>query len=461
MATYLKYISGCIFFIALSCTKNDFLQKKPNTNIVVPTSIDDMMQLLDNQDVTLFNSPAMLTLSADEYFYSSLEAFNSVSTKTEKNCFIWNKDIYQGEQKIEDWNGPYQAIFYANVVLEAWNNLPAADKIGDQGKYVRAWALFLRSYNYYSLVQTFCNIYDKKESSSSLGIPLKLSADINNFEQRATLQESYDQIIKDLQESIRFFTISRASKNLNRPSKSAAYALQARIYLSMREYQLAGQYADSSLAVYDQLQDYNDIDVSLDVPFSNYNKELLFMCTTNLSYFAVSVGSNSSMIDTNLVSLYEENDLRRTAYFTIDKGFFFLKAGYNGPDGYYPFTGLAVDEVYLIKSESQVRSGDVAGAILTLNVLLKARYKEGAFIPFESLDPQLVLKRVLEERRKELIWRGIRWTDLKRLNKEGANITLHRVMDGTTFTLPPNDPRYVMPIPDDEIALSHLVQNPR
>ena len=44
---------------------------------------------------------------------------------------------------------------------------------------------------------------------------------------------------------------------------------------------------------------------------------------------------------------------------------------------------------------------------------------------------------------------------------EGANITLKRDLDGTIYTLPPNDPRYVMPIPQDEINLSHIEQNAR
>jgi hypothetical protein len=68
----------------------------------------------------------------------------------------------------------------------------------------------------------------------------------------------------------------------------------------------------------------------------------------------------------------------------------------------------------------------------------------------------------LLERRKELCFRGLRWQDLRRLNKEPEYAkTLTRKIDGITYTLPPNDPKYVFPIPPNVIALSGMQQNPR
>ena len=72
-----------------------------------------------------------------------------------------------------------------------------------------------------------------------------------------------------------------------------------------------------------------------------------------------------------------------------------------------------------------------------------------------------VLETVLEERRKELVWRSIRWSDIKRLNRDGKGIELVREIGDKKYTLSPNDLRYVLPIPDDEIAFSGLTQNKR
>ncbi len=75
------------------------------------------------------------------------------------------------------------------------------------------------------------------------------------------------------------------------------------------------------------------------------------------------------------------------------------------------------------------------------------------------------LSLILAERRKELAFRGLRWTDLRRLNKEeSANITLYRVLEGIPpiiDSLVANDENYILPIPPDVLALSGIAQNPR
>jgi len=68
---------------------------------------------------------------------------------------------------------------------------------------------------------------------------------------------------------------------------------------------------------------------------------------------------------------------------------------------------------------------------------------------------------ILRERRKELIFRGLRWTDLKRLNKEEAGIILTRLFNGNTRQLLPKSNHYVLPIPDDALTGGTITQNIR
>src|SRR5690606_12084108 len=116
-------------------------------------------------------------------------------------------------------------------------------------------------------------------------------------------------------------------------------------------------------------------------------------------------------------------------------------------------------EIYLIKAECEARVGNIATALKTINELLKNRY-DGTFTPFSSDDNEAVLRFVLNERRKELIWRGLRWSDLRRLNKDIRFAkTISRDVDGTTYTLEPGSPKYVLPIPNSVILNNDMQQN--
>jgi len=48
------------------------------------------------------------------------------------------------------------------------------------------------------------------------------------------------------------------------------------------------------------------------------------------------------------------------------------------------------------------------------------------------------------------------------LNKDSRfAITLYRNLNGVQYSLPPNDPKYALPIPDKEIQLNPIPQNIR
>lgn len=447
-------ILGCV-----ACKKSDFLNKKPSTAITDPSSLSDF-ELLLNNNIVMNNSGGLSQASSDdnEIPYSTYQ----VASVTERNAYIWNNDLYGDGINIQDWNACYQQVFYANVALEGLAKSDSATSV--KAQYLKGWALFARAFAFYDLTKNFCKAYDVSSAKQDLGIPLRLSSGIDYIKSRGTLQESYDQIFSDLNTSVSILPRERLSVDLNRPSRTAAYALLARIALDMRNYELAEQYADQSLSLYSTLIDYNTINQTSATPFSKTNNELI--CNYGqqgvYNYLTSNYSGSAARVSPILIALYSPNDLRLKTYFgEAPDGRYYKKRGYNGM-GLYPFTGLATDELYLIKAECLARRGETQLAIDKLNQLLINRFdKSIRYKPLKASSSVEALSKILLERRKELVWRGLRWHDLKRLNKEGANITLTRILNGVKYTLPPNDARYIFPIPSDEIALSGIQQNDR
>jgi hypothetical protein len=459
--TTIKLINITLAILSITVTtscKKDFLDAKPSTSLVQPHTIADFQQLLNNTDV--FNQTGSLPLAAsDEYIIPDYATYQSLVQLTTKNSYTWQKDLYGGQGNVLDWNIPYSAVFYANNVL---GGLPTSDGIGtSEWNRTKGWALFARAFAFYDLAQNFCDTYDSSTAGSSPGIPLRLKAGIDEILPRATLQQTYDQILTDLQQAGKLIPNNLSTDFRNQPSKAAVYALFSRIYLSMSQYPKAELYADSCLSIYSKLIDYNTVSNTARTPFLFSNDESIYYSvqTTDLTEVISSTLGRYS-ITPDLLNLYNANDLRQSIFFgTAANGTTLRKRTYSGRSLIY--TGLATDEIYLIKAECAARRSDIQTALNYLNTLLINRYATGTFIPLTASNPASALTLVLTERQKELIRRGLRWSDLKRFNKEGANIILTRVLNGQTYTLPPNDPRYLFPIPNDEISYSGITQNPR
>jgi len=450
-----------ITVVLFSSCRKDFLDAKPSTSIVVPATLSDFQLLLDGG--TQNRTSSLPQLSCDDYYIASYADWQA-GQPTERNAYVWNKDIFGGQIARADWNAPYTSVFYANSAISGMNSLKVSP--ADQSQYdnIKGQAYFIRAFAFFDLVKNFSPPFDPSTARADLGIPLKLSPNIDQRQPRASVQQTYDQIISDLHTACGLLNSEVPVQYRNRASKPAAYALFARLYLSMRDYTKAELYADSCLTLYSKLIDYNTVNKSSNTPFKKDNDEnILWALESGGGYSNVTYNSPSNIsIDTTLLASYAPNDLRRSIYFITNPSTGLTKARKGYSANFAPFVGMATDEVYLIKAECAARHGDGQAALNYLNALLVNRFVTGTYVPYAGLSPSDALTIILQERRKELVWRGdLRWDDLRRLNKEGANITLHRLLNGVTYSLPPNSPLYVFPIPDDEIALSGIIQNNR
>lgn len=450
-------------FIAFFASCQKFLDVKPSTDLVVPQTLEDFIRLMD--DYAIMNStPVIGEISSDNYFFESRAEWSNIPIAFQRNAYIFNPD-FEIDLVMPDWNNPYRQVFVANVVLSGLSDIQRTSVNADQWDFVKGWALFMRSYAFFNLAQLFSPAYDAATANTDLGIPLRLLPGVDEHYGRSTLEETYHQIISDMEKASQLLASGLHPTYRNRPSKEAAYAALARIFLAMRHYDLALESANTSLDYYDILIDYNDLE-GLSTPFllSRNHEECIWQGDLGNAdgIFSRTSSFNRRFVDTLLYQSYDEGDLRKSFFFrpsTLRPNWANLDRNYSG--GNFPFGGFAVDEIYLIKSECLVRSGLVEEGISVLNALLEKRYRTGTYQHIAITEQNMALDIVLSERRKELVFRGLRWQDLKRLNKEGRNLIVKRILDGETYQLLPNSNLYVLPIPPEEIRLNNLEQNAR
>lgn len=448
----------------ISCNKSKFLDASPNEAIVVPKTLIQLQAVLDNDEFMNGNgqagvNPAFGEVASDNYFV--LQDALTVMPTDFQNLYVWKDNIYTSTMFC-DWSFPYRTIQYSNIVLDGLKKINKDEKNSDAFDNILGSSLFYRSEMLYQLAQVFVPPYNKTTSSQNYGVVLKKTSDIYEPIKRSTIQDAYDNIIDDLKKAIVLLPVH--SKYKTRPSKPAALALLARVYLSMQEYELAYLYSDSCLKIYSELLDYNfDINIVDNYSIARYNKEVIFhsrlIQTAVSDYLLFSV--YNSRVDTNLVRQYDVNDLRYKAFYQEADGGMVFKGSYDGSGTL--FGGIATDEIFLIRAETAARLGRTQDAMDDLNTLLKTRWDNSIVYPeLTASSPEEALVIVLRERRKELVFRGLRWTDLRRLNQEGANITVKRILDGKEYTLLPNDKRYTFLIPPDVIGFNPgMPQNPR
>lgn len=437
--------------LLVSCKK--FLDAKPDASLAVPSTLEDVQSMLDRNNVLNTENPISGEGSSDNYYISDAD-YAALSTDGFRNMYTWGDELYYATIPNE-WSRIYTAIYITQLALETLNKIERTSSNALLYDNLKGQALFHRARLYHTAAVMYAKAYDPATAATTPGIPLRMTTDFNQPSVRASVEASYAQIVSDLLAAIPGLPVT--STHLMRPSRAAAYAQVARVYLSMGVYDKAGLYADSSLQLKNDLLDYNTISATPAFPFTVFNKETLFASFANTNNL---VTNTKAMIDSNLYASYATNDLRKTLFFK-DNGNkrFSFRGSYTGSAAY--LTGVCTDEMYLTCAESFARSGNVSAAMNDLNALLVKRYKT-PFVPLTATSASQALVIILNERRKELLMRDLRWMDLKRLNRETTfAVTVRRLVNGQPIELVPGSNRYALPIPAAVIAASTMQQNER
>lgn len=467
--------------IALFITSCDKYVDITPKGIVIPRTIEDLQAVL-SYDNDLSNAA-----HANDYFMnddgfippSKIASFTSGSNLNFRNAFEFKDHFYTETENDTYWDYNYVLIGDANYVLDRLDIVTGSESLKND---VKGQALVHRASCYLTLVNLYARHYAAGDPNEpETGLPLVTTfGDAKVSLVRSSIQEVYDLIVDDLTEALTLLNLNIANYKFM-ASKVVAYGLLARAYLDMGEYQLALENATSALAIQGTLLNYSTELASFGNTLGDptglitpayKNVQEIIMHKRGIAAFTLQFSPVFKLVPFTYVTqevlnLYDQvNDTRYTKLIIYDQS-----AGayrWIGGDNFsvYYMVDLTVSEVLLIRAESNARLGNISDAMNDINDL---RYHR-----FDSNDPLIVeltagstteaVQQVLDERRRELLYRGIRYFDIKRLNAiDNAGIGITRTdLSGATISLPANDPKWVMPIPQKEILLNpDIKQNPR
>jgi starch-binding outer membrane protein, SusD/RagB family len=348
------------------------------------------------------------------------------------------------------YNG-YGGISIFNLIKEY---APDATEASDQEKTVLiAQAKTALAQRYFVLANYYADTYDAATAASKLSVPLIESAVIDAPHRQVTIAEIYDYMLKNLEEALPGLPDVGATPL--HPTKGAAYALRARIYLQMEQYDKALADANEALKVNDKLFDWPEfyntykeqieqagIYPSLASPMNfTYVENYLF------SHGELSRAAREDGMRVDRAERFEEGDARfasRWKLRTINGETYY----YSITRGHYNKGGLTTAEIYLIKAECLARANDIDAAMDILNTVRAKRIMPDMYADAEATTQLEAINLIRRTKDNELAGTIVPFADARRFNKYPEySRTLTKEEDGQNLSLSPNSHMWTMPFP--------------
>ena len=477
----MKNIKYCIvilgMILAVGC--GDFLDEYSQDEII-PSTADDLDQLLVGEAYPI----VLPILSYLDLLTDDVES-NYPTNSTQYQClvtgagvFTWAEDMYERLEEntktpINTWEYYYARIMGCNVVLD---NIDAA--IGDVSKKgnVKGQALTMRAYYHFMLVNLFARPYNMEgiDLSKESGIPLMLSSAVKDeAPKRATLEQVYKQIEKDLLEAAPLMKLYGQNNNSFKANDLFTYNLLSRLYLYEEKWEKVIEYADYVIERKPVLLNLSDIVMASGLfnwsfgtknVFDEASEERIWRYSRNNEFgpfFYLYNAPVAFQASEELKDLYEKDkggnsaDLRLGCYYRSysQSGSTRIQYGQKAITG--TSKGMRVAEAYLNRAEAQIRLYLQNGndelrkaALKDLNYLRSRRFDTRTEL-YKDIDKngEALLEFCLDERRRELSFEEHRWFDLRRNGMpEIVHILTLEAGMPVTFVLEEKSDKYVLPI---------------
>lgn len=483
----LLYIFVFSSLLLISC-KKDFLDTIPK-GLIIAQNTSDFRKLLDNADTRYTNNLAQVSgyvdiVSNDSQMDSSWYDWERQLLHA-KQLYAFEKEVWlpDGPSGDDTWKQNY---YISTLVSNILDEIDIATDNPKLQKQLIAEAKVHRAYAYLTLINIYAKHYNKVTAATDLGVPLIGNPSRLPSLERSTVQQVYNFILSELLSSVADLPKDIDKQYSHRPTQVSTYAILARTYLYMGDYEKALDNADKSLAIKSFLYNYNTIftgqDRAINVKgISRITDNEMLMHKTAVKNVSLDTYMKLDTVSFNNLyngyvqvndSVFNNIDLRRTLWFNNfntngkfvgDRAtYVFNNYRYSVDAAIVDYIPISTPEMYLVRAECNARltTGNLGAALNDVNTIRMNRFKTGTYTPLSGLNQAAVLKEVLLERRRELYGKELRLFDDKRLG-----LPVSHVQPGTqikSLNLPANDPKLVFPIFYEYINLNpEIIQNPR
>lgn len=445
------FFSLLLLGVFTSSCSEDFLEPTVSTSKDVNESVNTV------EDLQALMIGAYARMSTTSYYRRDYIVFSEVRSNNAFSSGNSGRFVGLGQLSYNAtdanisnmWSQIYAVIANANIVI----NSEVKNNESTEVQFIKGQAYAIRALAYMDLLRVFGQQY----AGGDLGVPLVLEfRGENPYPERASVQETWDQIGEDLQTAANIMDPSLNPQTRTEISTWMVYGLQSRYYLYTEDYQKA---ADAANKVIDSGNFALSNDSSyLDSWNSEGGSNIIFEIAVtpadadsfNSLYFIYQETSYGDIEATaDLYNLYEEGDIRQDLY-SVNGDKIRMVGKYPTEIGTDNIKVIRYAEVILNYAEAMLQIGNEEDALQYLNKIPTNRNA--------STYTEASTENILLERRKELAFEGFGFFELVRNGKGIPYVDPRQTFESTGVAF--GSPELALPIPQNEISANpEIIQN--
>ena len=467
-----KTIYSLLAIAALLCSScESFTDLEPKGKNLLTTTDQLEMLLNATYDGCAYD---MRQMAGDMiYAYSNIATTISQPVKT-RNVIIWTYDEANMDKMAEltstdqDYTNFYGYIgTIANPIL---TKVDAATGTNSVKKQLKCEALTLRAWSFYMLVNKFAKAYNPATAATDPGVILMTEdKDIQTAQPKSTVEEVYQQILKDINEAIDLDGLPEVAVNKMRFNKPAAYAVKALTLLSMQKYDEAEEAAKQAIALNGTVNNYNTSYLGSTqgymtggiYPVINRGKK-----GTDEDYFLNGILDFFNGYTPATMANFEEGHAYKEKMSNMNMIYdYLMDAGQNmlGETGFnmtYDLNslwndgGLRSTQMYLAIAECETHKGNYDTAMEYLDKVRINRIGPAKYQPLKGTvsTKEEAIKHVKQVTMNEDIYSVNIFIDKKRWNQlDDWKQDYSRTLAGKTYTIKPDSKMWIFPFPQSVI----------